>query len=368
MENIKFTIITVSYNSEKTIARTIESVIDQTYDNIEYIIIDGGSTDGTINVIKTYEDQITYWISENDDGIYDAMNKGIQNASGEVVALLNSDDWYEIDTLKKVAQYFRDDIIDILCGRTNYIKNGKIISQSKSYQPEEIHFRMIYAHPAMFVKKKVYDELGVFNLNYRFAADYEWTLRAHNRNYNFVCVPDIFTNFSYGGASTSSHSRDCLKEAYEIAIQNIGMHQTNEFIERVKITFIERLEEFEKREKLNSLFTNKNRKEYIKEFLQFDKICYVWGTGNDAEDCYRMLEEIGVQIGGFIDNDIKKEFWHNLPVYQPYQIEIKPNTMIFIATLKYEKEIVNQIEEMKIEKANYMSCSDLLLNESVVID
>lgn len=93
MENLKISIITVSYNAAKTIEQTIQSVVNQTYDNIEYIIIDGGSTDGTVDIIKKYEDKIAYWVSEPDKGIYDAMNKGILKASGEYIYFLGADDW-----------------------------------------------------------------------------------------------------------------------------------------------------------------------------------------------------------------------------------------------------------------------------------
>lgn len=96
-EQLKISIVTVSYNAAKTIEQTIKSVINQTYSNIEYIVIDGGSTDGTVDIIRKYEDRIAYWVSEPDGGIFDAMNKGIKVATGEVVGIINSDDWYEHD-------------------------------------------------------------------------------------------------------------------------------------------------------------------------------------------------------------------------------------------------------------------------------
>lgn len=103
---MKFSIVTVCLNSADTIRQTIESVVHQQNENIEYIIIDGGSTDGTVDIIKEYGDEISFWVSEKDNGLYDAMNKGIVKASGDVISLLNSDDWYEPNILERVKEYF----------------------------------------------------------------------------------------------------------------------------------------------------------------------------------------------------------------------------------------------------------------------
>lgn len=118
MDNSLISVITVSYNAVSTIEQTILSVINQTYSNIEYIIIDGGSTDGTIDIIRRYEDKIAYWVSEPDRGIYDAMNKGASKANGEYIAFLNSDDWYELDAVSIIAQ-FADGKTDLISGIIN---------------------------------------------------------------------------------------------------------------------------------------------------------------------------------------------------------------------------------------------------------
>ena len=115
-------VITVSYNAVTTIEQTILSVINQTYSNIEYIIIDGGSTDGTVDIIRKYADRIAYWVSEPDKGIYDAMNKGTKKANGEYIAFLNSDDWYELDAVSIIAQ-FADGKNDLISGIIKLYKN-----------------------------------------------------------------------------------------------------------------------------------------------------------------------------------------------------------------------------------------------------
>lgn len=125
---LKISIITVCLNSVKTIEQTIRSVIMQDYDNLEYIIIDGGSTDGTMDIIRKYENYFSYWISEPDNGIYDAMNKSLKVCTGDVVAFLNSDDWYDNNVLKRVNSYFEENDVDIVSGKT-YTVYGEVIKK-----------------------------------------------------------------------------------------------------------------------------------------------------------------------------------------------------------------------------------------------
>lgn len=122
---MRISIITVSYNSAGTIERTIKSVIQQDYGDVEYIVIDGGSTDGTVDVIRKYEKKIFFWLSEPDEGIYDAMNKGIRRATGEIIAFLNSDDWYQKNILSEVAEQFQDNNTQIVCGDVYYHQERK---------------------------------------------------------------------------------------------------------------------------------------------------------------------------------------------------------------------------------------------------
>ena len=153
---MKITVITVCYNSKDSIENTIRSVIEQGYEELEYIIIDGGSTDGTVEIVRGYNDYITYFQSEPDNGIYDAMNKGLRHATGEVIAFLNSDDTYEPYTLNMVADYFATDTIDVLAGEVNQICNGKILPPNESDKDiEELHFYMIYCHQGILDRKSV---------------------------------------------------------------------------------------------------------------------------------------------------------------------------------------------------------------------
>lgn len=225
-----FTIITVSYNSEKTIAQTMESVLNQSYGNYEYIIIDGGSTDGTVDIVKLYMEKYSdriKLISEPDKGIYDAMNKGIKLAKGDIIGIINSDDWYERDALINVANNYVDEQYVIYHGymRTIDALNGKEI-RCAIYNPEYIKDTMIN-HPTVFVHKKIYDDYGAFNLQYKSSADYEFIIRmVQNKKVRFIPINKIQANFRTGGMSGRISS---LKETMKIK-KKYGMMNYRQYI------------------------------------------------------------------------------------------------------------------------------------------
>lgn len=203
MEKLLVSIVTPCFNSEKTIKRTIESVLNQTYDNIEYIIIDGGSTDNTLNIIKEYNNNLNgkiRVISEKDNGIYDAMNKGISLCNGELIGIINSDDWYENDAIEKICSNFNGEKYNVLYGMVKVWENN-IIRNIYFRSHQFIEKRMI-AHPTCFVTKNIYEDFGMFNLEYKSSADYELILRfSLNKEIKFTPVYDIIANFTAGGMS-----------------------------------------------------------------------------------------------------------------------------------------------------------------------
>ena len=201
--NPLITVITVCYNAIETIEQTINSVINQNYYNLEYIIIDGGSTDGTVEIIKKYTEKISYWISEPDKGIYDAMNKGVAKASGDYVAFINADDWYENNILNELDIYFKKQY-DLIYGIIKlYNKNTFLYAHGASMN--NIKKEMI-AHPSTFIKKDIFEELGGYNLNYKYVADYELMLRLAIKGGKFMFVDKIIANFRLNGASSDIKS------------------------------------------------------------------------------------------------------------------------------------------------------------------
>ena len=205
---MKVSIITVSYNSAETIKDSIESVLNQTYKNIEHIIIDGNSTDGTIEIIKSYGNKIHKFISEPDNGIYDAMNKGINLASGNIIGILNSDDFYfDNNIIAKVMNEFRTQDVDSVFGDLIYIdKNNtdNIIRYWKSQQYKKNLFQNGWhpAHPTFFVKREIYEKYGNFNLDFLIASDYELMLRfLEKHKITSSYIPEILVKMRTGGES-----------------------------------------------------------------------------------------------------------------------------------------------------------------------
>ena len=206
---MKLSIITVCFNSQNTLQRTIQSVTSQNYSDIEYIIIDGASRDNTVGLIEKNQSLIDRWVSEPDQGIYDAMNKGIAMASGNVIGFLNSDDiFYDENVAKKIMQRFKDPDIDIVFGGLNFINNNlKLVRtwQSSAFKPGAFDRGWRRALPTVYVRRHVYDKLGPYCTTMSVAADFEMMLRAlevHKFSSSFI--DEILITFSMGGNSTGS--------------------------------------------------------------------------------------------------------------------------------------------------------------------
>ena len=203
---MKVSLITIAYNSADTIEDTIKSIVAQDYSNIEYIIIDGGSTDNTLSIVDKFKDSITTIISEPDKGIYDAMNKGVQNATGDIVGILNSDDIYAdnkvvssiVEAIGNKDSIYADIVYvdrDNTDKVTRYWKSGKYRKGifKKGWMPP---------HPTFFIKKSCYDQYGIYNLQLKSAADYELMLRMlHKHNISVAYLPEVITKMRVGGQS-----------------------------------------------------------------------------------------------------------------------------------------------------------------------
>ena len=208
---MKISIITVVLNHISTIRSTIESVLGQTHPDIEYIIIDGGSTDGTLDIIKKYEEKIDYWLSEKDSGIYDAMNKGVTLCSGDIIGIVNADDFIYRDTLQNVAKFFSDTDAMFTFGQLALAdEDGKVFDTAKSIGIDNIKYKLFrhmpFLHPTMFVKKEVYEKLGLYNTRYKLSADYDFTLRLVKNNIQFVKLDFSTGVFRLGGQSGGMRS------------------------------------------------------------------------------------------------------------------------------------------------------------------
>lgn len=205
----KVSIITVVYNSVNTLSSCIDSVLAQDYDNIEYIIVDGLSTDGTSDVINRYAGEITKVISEKDNGIYDAMNKGIKCATGEIIGFLHSDDLFNDKyVLQRIAKAFIDNNADVVYGDVEFFKSGNIDVIKRYYRSNELSVKNLAwgkmpAHPAIFIKRRIYKKIGIFDASFKIAGDYEFLCRLSKLpDLKSVYLPYPFVRMQLGGAST----------------------------------------------------------------------------------------------------------------------------------------------------------------------
>lgn len=205
MEEILVSVLTPCFNSVKTIEKTLECIEKQTYQNIEYIIIDGGSTDGTLELIEQRRSRLPRQftlISEKDNGIYDAMNKGIGLAKGKLIGIVNSDDWYEEDTVEQIVKHYQGNQYEVVYGMQRTYLNGKE-KATFIYHHDFLPEQMI-THPTCFVTKDAYKAFGVFDLKYRSAADYDLMLRFYeSQRVVFTPIYQVLSNFQLGGMSSS---------------------------------------------------------------------------------------------------------------------------------------------------------------------
>ncbi len=215
MSKVKVSIVTVVYNEVKHIEQAIQSVINQSYSNIEYIVIDGSSNDGTHNIIELYRDKIHHLVIEPDTGIYEAMNKGIKMSTGEIIGILNSNDWYELTAIEEVVNAYQQHIkMDIFHGLLKYYDLNDIPDSVSAHFPSYLSKGMI-EHPVCFIKRSVYKDIGLYDESFKSASDYDFMLKAWKKNISFYFIPVILANYRRGGMSSS------FKGAVEtIKIQN----------------------------------------------------------------------------------------------------------------------------------------------------
>lgn len=211
---MKISLVTVTFNSAQTLRYTIQSVLFQSYSDIEYIIVDGRSKDDTLDLIKEYEPQFNgrmCWISEKDNGIYDAMNKGIRMATGDIVGIINSDDFYHRrDTIMRVSEAFKNSDVQAVYGDVRFVNPQNLDKtvryySSKRFTPEMFRFGFMPAHPTFFTYRKYFEEFGYYKTDYKIAADYELLIRflyVHQLKSQYL--PFDFMKMRTGGTSTAS--------------------------------------------------------------------------------------------------------------------------------------------------------------------
>jgi len=256
------TVVTVVYNNEATIERCIQSVLEQTYDNIEYIIVDGGSSDGTLDIIEKYKDAIDYFISEPDGGIYYAMNKGISLASGDYLNFMNSDDWYLDNTISNVVSYINKTEMSVIYGRVNYcdIDENVLHMSHNSMIDSNLFDANTLPHQATFYATKIIDIVGNFSTDYKIAADAELSYKIKLLNFKFINTNLLLANYTKGGVSTTNW--DLGKLECFFSLLNLGIWDILTIKKNLK--------------RLSKVYTKLELKEILKHlkpiFIDFDSL------------------------------------------------------------------------------------------------
>ena len=229
---MKISVITVCFNSQATIERSIQSVVAQQWPAVEHIVIDGGSTDGTLAILERFRPHLAALVSEPDKGIYDAMNKGLARATGEVICFLNADDQYaDANVLAEVAQQMRTHQLDALVADVGFFKAGDPTRMTRRYRsdrfsPQKLAWGWMPAHPGLFLTRKVVQRVGKFKTDYRIAGDYEYVVRTfHGHDLHYKHLPSVVVNMQAGGISNSSwRNRLLLNREVVRACKENGIH------------------------------------------------------------------------------------------------------------------------------------------------
>lgn len=367
--SMKISIITVCYNRVGTIERAMKSVIDQNYEDMEYIVIDGGSVDGTVDVIRKYERGIAYWVSEKDNGIYDAMNKGLRYATGDIIAFLNSDDWYEENILSEIAGQFEEEEIQILCGNLYYHSEDTVSTYRISKEAEELRFRMAYWQPAMFVRRKLFEKYGYFDTRYRIAADYDWLLRVYDQHIGITVTDKVFTNFSHGGLSTQA---ELLKiqadEGKAVALsaleknQELTEEQKKKWRETIEQEYVKGIENYKLKQLLKDIVAGEHDEILMRIGKAFERRQYaVFGCGTIFRELSVILKQLHISIASLWDNNAEK--WgrciDGVEIENPAGMKPGQNVVI-ISSTNYENEIGTLLEQKGFQRGvDYLPYSQL---------
>ena len=361
---MRISIITVSFNAVKTIEQTIKSVITQSYENIEYLIRDGQSTDGTGEIIQKYENTIDYFVSEPDEGIYDAMNKGLRKATGDVIGIINSDDWYEPDVISKIARVFKTTDAELVYGKIGIVNDKGDISISANEPLNQLWHSMVTPHPSVFVRREIYDKYGVFNTKFRIAADYELMLRFYIAGVKFRYMDMVTVNFRTGGVS-STRAVECAEETKTISLSYLERFPGNKEI----------VEEWIKKKYYGSKFMAMcNEKplllvNYLNvRFKRFRNEIIIFGTGIWGEHCYDLFRQCNIRVIAFVDNN--KDKWgvkiHDIYVENPRLLE-ETRGYVLIAVRYSGMEIGRQLENYNNKFLQWITIDEIISRISMII-
>lgn len=337
---MKISIITVVLNGVNSIEDTIKSVISQAYANIEYIVIDGGSVDGTVSIVQKYSDKISYWISEKDDGLYYAMNKGLEIANGDYVYFLNSGDLLLKEVIKEIADCLCKAQPDVLYGNIVHKKLGKIMPLPLSV----FYWRMPMYHQAVFVKRNI---IGRFDTSFRISSDYKLMYGLYRDGYDFLYIPIDIAFYEGDGISDN-----LVKINLERARVSCGyLSYEDKFFSFYRKMIIDFYMEIASRTILSGEDQSISGLKFWLEYMKRYKKIVFWGIGDLTKRHSCIIEKLGDQIGYFVDNDRNKwgQQFLGYEVASIDGIRNEKDACIFVMNERYCENIKIQLENMNLD-------------------
>lgn len=343
---MKISIITVVLNGVSTLEQTIQSVLGQDYPDIEYIIIDGGSTDGTLEIIKEHEHRLSFWMSERDSGIYSAMNKGLQYATGDYVGFINSDDWYEDGAIGRVADLMRSTLADVIYGDYyQVISNGnKTLMTARPL--DYINISMPFCHQSVFVKRNTF---STFDVRYGVGADYKLLLDLYKTGVKFQYYSGVISNFRMGGCADNG--------GYNTVIEH-GIIAAEALIKSDSIMLVYGptvLKNTIHAKMTLDLFSGKNHKSIqrcLDEIVPQDDKIVIFGTGELTNKFLGFIEKNNQRIKYYIDSDKNKEGGIILQknIHTPDYLKSEEKCSVIVLNKRYCSEIVRLINNMNLSQ------------------
>lgn len=357
----KISIITACYNAEKTIEQTILSVINQTYDNIEYIIVDGASNDGTMSIVNKYKDKIDIIISEPDNGIYDAFNKGAKVATGDYVQYLNADDYlYDSLVIKEISVFIQNfkkakAVYGGILKRNPITDYVEVNNQKISI--EDIQNGKMIPHPATFISREILNEFGYFDESYKIAADYDLISKLFKKyDGEIFHINRLVSIFRTDGISNDLSNRlkidnevkEIIKNHFTISLKTTR-NMSNEFYLK---KWIEKM-----------VFENSNIGNYLSNQNIFSVA--IWGSGEISNIIAIELNKKNIKVESFLDNNIQKNnlIMNNIQINNPdwlLENTSKVQAIIFGFEGDHEIAVRNQLERMKLDNILVFSWKELV--------
>lgn len=341
--NQMITVITVSLNSADTIEKSIQSVIHQKYDDLEYIIIDGGSTDGTTDIIKKYDKHISFWVSEPDAGIYNAMNKGIRMATGDYVLFLNSDDWLEDGAIARVSDYIDKVDSDVYYGHV--IRDDG--HSRLDWIPESLDrlwWWMPFGHQGVFVRREI---LPFFDEKYRISADYNMMLDLYSEGRKFSYMPFVISYFGQNGISNSAkYKMRC--EQVDISASHMIKYKGDSLV------FAEKIVELYCNGEIEHQILDMGNYTHLSAFLAkvglLNNRNIVFGSGLISKMIMEVLKKAGCWIDYIVDNDKSK--WGTMcdgfEIASPERLRDEKECNVLVLTIKFNEVIATQLNGMNL--------------------